>query len=585
MAITRIQIVEYGFIGLLAIVAARLFYWQIFAGNTLQAIAQTQHQSVVEIPASRGKILASDGYPLVNNQPAYITFAYTPDLTDPSTIIANNLGPLLAPKAEDVGSTPSAALNELLVSDTIATIAAKLTNPQSTWIALGRNTLEPTKKQIEALNYKGIGFESSQIRFYPEASMAAQLLGFVGSDGSGNPKGYFGLEGRYNFELTGRPGIIRQEKDALGKPIVTGEYADIESRDGRTLKTYIDRGLQFLVERELKNGIERYQAKSGEIIIVDPKTGGILAMAAFPNFDPAKHKIFEQNTYKNPSISDTYEPGSTFKTVVMAAAINEGVISPDSTCDSTCDGPVTIGPYTIRTWNDEYKPGETMTEVLERSDNTGMIYIAQKLGKDKLIDYLHQFGFGEPTNIDLEGEVIPKLRTKWGDIDVATASFGQGLAVNSLQMLMAVSAIANQGKLMEPHVVSEVNDENKISTIPPKVVREVISPNAAITMTEMMKRSATHGDAKWAVPQELEIAGKTGTAQMAIAGHYDAEKTMASFVGFAPASNPRFAMIIKLREPQTSIWASETAAPLWFKIAKQMFQYWNIPVIKIDATY
>lgn len=585
MAITRIHIVELGFIGLLIVVVTRLFYWQIFAGTTLQAIAQTQHQSIIEIPASRGKILASDGYPLVNNQPAYITFAYTPDLTEPPITLANALGPLLAPKAEDIGATPSAELTQQLTADTTATIAAKLTNQQLSWIPLGRNTLESTKKQIEAFNLKGIGFEPSQIRFYPEASMAAQLLGFVGSDGSGNPKGYFGLEGRYNFELTGRPGIIRQEKDALGKPIVTGEYADIASRDGRTLKTHVDRGLQFLVERELKNGIEKYQAKSGEIIIIDPTTGGVLAMAAFPNFDPARHKVYGIETYKNPSISDTYEPGSTFKTVVMASAINEKVVTPDTTCDSTCNGPVSIGKYSISTWNNEYKPGETMTEVLERSDNTGMIFVARQLGKEKLIDYLRRFGFGEATNIDLEGEVVPSLRTKWGDIDVATASFGQGLSVNSLQMVMAVAAIANKGRLMEPHVVAEVSDENKISVIPPKIVRDVISPEAAVTMTEMMKKSATHGDAKWAVPQELEIAGKTGTAQMAIAGHYDAEKTMASFVGFAPASNPRFAMIVKLQEPQTSPWASETAAPLWFKIAKQMFQYWNIPIIKINTTY
>jgi cell division protein FtsI/penicillin-binding protein 2 len=581
----RVNSIEIGFIILLIVVVGRLFYWQVFSGPTLQAIAQTQHQSVVEVPAGRGKILASDGFPLANNQAAYTTFAYTPDLTDSAEIIAQSLAPLLAPLPEDIGATSSAEIANKLVLDTAATISAKLTARQSSWIPLARNTLETAKQTIQNYNYKGIGFEESEIRQYPEASMAAQLLGFVGSDGSGKPKGYFGLEGRYNFELTGRAGLIRQEKDALGKPIVTGDFADIKPRDGRTLKTYIDRGLQFIVERELKQGIEKYQAVSGEITIIDPVTGGILAMASFPSFDPARHKLYDPETYKNPGISDTYEPGSTFKTVVMAAAINEGVISPATRCNSTCDGPVTIGKYSIKTWNNEYNPGQTMTEVLERSDNTGMIFVANSLGKDKFVSYLEKFGFGTTTNVDLEGETTAKLRQKWGDIDVATASFGQGLAVNSLQMAMAVGAIANQGKLMEPHVVAAVTDGDTTVEIPPKVVRQVISKETAATVTDMMRESARHGDAKWAVPQELDIAGKTGTAQVAIAGHYDAKKTIASFVGFAPAANPKFVMLVKLREPQSSPWASETAAPLWFSLAKQMFRYFNIPTITIDNRY
>ncbi len=585
MTLSRIRVVEWAFLGIILIVIARIFYWQILAGAKIQAIAQTQHQSTIEIAANRGNILSSDGYPLVTNQPAYVTFAYTPDLENTPQTIAEKLGPILAPKAIDIGATPSAELEKQLILDTTATIAAKLTNPENSWIPLGRNVLEDAKKRIEAFAIKGIGFEPSQIRYYPEASMAAQLLGFVGSDGSGKSKGYFGLEGKYNFELTGRDGIITQEKDALGKPIVTGEYQDIQSRDGRSLKTYLDRGLQFMIERELRLGIEKYQAASGEVIVIDPRTGGILAMASLPTFDPAHHRLYEPTVYKNPTITDVYEPGSTFKTIVMAAAINEKVVTPDTICDDTCNGPVTIGKYAIRTWNNEYKPGETMTEVLERSDNTGMIFTANKLGKDKFVDYLTRFGIGQPTNVDLEGESVSRLRSKWGDIDIATASFGQGLTVNSLQMLMAVSAIASNGQLMEPHVVKEVIDDKQTVPIPPKIVRQVISEEAANTMKDMMRASARHGDAKWAVPQELDIAGKTGTAQIPIAGHYDAEKTMASFVGFAPAANPRFAMIIKLKEPQSSQWASETAAPLWFKIAKQIFHYYSIPTAVIENKY
>ncbi len=578
----RIKAVQISFLIVLFIIIARLFYWQILSDPSLQAIADTQHQSTVEIPASRGRILASDGFPLANNQAAYTVFAYMPDIEEQPTTIANALGPLLAPTPEDIGATPSAELSEKLTSDMVATIAAKLTEKASSWIPLSKNTLETAKQTIQSFNINGIGFDEYQIRQYPEASMAAQILGFVGSDGSGRPKGYFGLEGRYNFELTGRAGLIRQEKDALGKPIVTGEYEGIESRDGRDLITYIDRGLQFLIERELRQGMERYQAVSGEVIVVDPHTGGILALASFPSFDPDNHQLYDTETYKNPAISDSYEPGSTFKTVVMASAINEKLVTPDTTCNQECAGPVDIGIYSIKTWNNEYNPGETMTEVLERSDNTGMVFVARKLGEDKLIQYIKDFGFGQKTNIDLEGETSPNLRSKWGEIDVATASFGQGLAVNSLQMTMAVAALANQGKLMEPHVVSAVVDNGDTVEIPPKVVRQVVTPETAKIMTQMMLQSAQHGDAKWAVPQALQIAGKTGTAQIPISGHYDAEKTMASFVGFAPASNPKFVMLVKLREPQTSQWASETAAPLWFNIAKQMFNYYKIPTTPVN---
>lgn len=572
----RLRFLEVTLLLLLVIITGRLFYWQIFSADQLQAIARNQHRSIIEIPASRGKILASDGFPLVGNQAAYTTYAYMPDIEQSPVEIAQALGPLLAPTPADIGATPSAEVWEQLIEQTTATIAAKLTNPSSSWIPLGRQTLEGVKQHIESYNIKGIGFDSGEIRHYPEASMAAQVLGFVGSDGTGAPKGYFGLEGRYNFELTGRPGIIRQEKDALGKPIVTGDYADIKPREGRTLKTHIDRGLQFLVEAKLKDGIERYQAISGEIIVVDPKTGGILAMAAFPSFDPARHRLYSQDVYKNPAIANTYEPGSTFKTVVMAAALNEEVITPESVCDTTCSGPVTIGKYTIRTWNNQYNPGQSMTDVLARSDNTGMIFVANKLGKDKLVDYLSKFGFGKSTGVDLEGESSQQLRERWGDIDVATASFGQGLAVNSLQMIMAVAALANDGKRMAPHVVASVIDENGETPIQPLVVDQVITPKAAALITQMMVTSAASGDAKWAVPKELEIAGKTGTAQIPIAGHYDASKTVASFVGFAPASNPRFAMIVKLTEPKSSPWASETAAPLWFNLATQMYSYLNI---------
>jgi cell division protein FtsI/penicillin-binding protein 2 len=312
-------------------------------------------------------------------------------------------------------------------------------------------------------------------------------------------------------------------------------------------------------------------------MIMDPHTGGILASASFPNYDPSDLGSFETSTYKNPTIANTYEPGSTFKVLVMAAGIEAGVITPDKVCGSACAGPTTIGQYQIRTWNHEYSTDQTMTEVLANSDNTGMVFVAQELGKESFVEYIKAFGFGQPTGIDLQEETGSILREKWGDIDVATTSFGQGIAVTGIQMLRAVAAIANGGKLLEPHVVSTVQEGTTMIPIQPKLVKQVISPETAKQVTEMMIEAAHHGEAQWTVLKDYDIAGKTGTAQIPIDGHYDEEKTIASFVGFAPAYDPKFVMLVKLREPESSPWAAETAAPLWYQIAKDLLLYYNIP--------
>jgi cell division protein FtsI/penicillin-binding protein 2 len=206
-----------------------------------------------------------------------------------------------------------------------------------------------------------------------------------------------------------------------------------------------------------------------------------------------------------------------------------------------------------------------------------MVHVASLLGKDKFIQYITQYGLGERTGIDIEGEAVPPLRQKWGDIDVATGSFGQGLAVTSIRMITAVGALANQGIMMQPSVVKQVMTTQGIVDIPPKTIRQVVSQQAAAQITQMMIQSATHGEAHWRLPPGYIIAGKTGTAQVPIEGHYDQDKTIASFIGFAPAHNPRFILLVKLKEPQASPWASETAAPLWFDLASQMLRYFNLP--------
>ena len=286
---------------------------------------------------------------------------------------------------------------------------------------------------------------------------------------------------------------------------------------------------------------------------------------------------YPREYYKNPIVADQYEPGSTFKTLIMSAGLNEKVIEPKTTFNE--EAPVKVGEYLIRTWNNEYHGEMTMIEVLQRSSNPGMVFVGQQLGKDKLYDYIEKFGIGEKTGIDIEGEAAAQIRprSEWREIELATASFGQGIAVTPIQMVRAVAALANNGNLMEPLVVKKLIDpRGKIIDRQPKKIRQVVSSATARVITEMMINAVDQGEAKWAKPPGYRIAGKTGTAQIPVAGHYDAEKTIASFVGFAPADDPKFVMLTLLREPSSSPWGSETAAPLFFAIAKELLNYYGI---------
>jgi len=347
---------------------------------------------------------------------------------------------------------------------------------------------------------------------------------------------------------------------------------------GRSLVLNLDRPLQFLAEKRLQEGIKKYSASSGLVVIMDPKTGGILSMASFPTYDQSAYYLYDSELYRNPVISSSFEPGSIFKVFVMAAGIDSGKIKVDDICDA-CGGPKKIGEYTIKTWNEKYYPNSSMTDVIIHSDNVGMVYAGQKLGFEKLYDYLKNFGFGQRTGIDLQGEITPELRNRndWREIDLATASFGQGIAATPIQILAAVSAIANKGELYQPQVVNKIFEDPHVVEIKPIKKGRPISAKTAGIITEMMIQAVEKGEAKWARPQGWRIAGKTGTAQIPIAGHYDPEKTVASFIGFAPADNPDFVMLVALREPKTSPWGSETAAPLWFEIAKDIFKLWRIP--------
>lgn len=574
---SKIKLLKIFFLLVNFIVIIRLFYWQFLSAEKLTTLAESQYYASLRIAPQRGTILAADRFPLVNNQRVYLLYALKNNFKIDPQKIAACLGPIFLELEEE--ASPSATLKQRQERGgrLEEEIKEKLGQENLVWIPLRHKIPEEVKKRIESYNITGLGFEKESIRFYPEASSAAHLLGFVAQNEAGQETGYFGLEGNYDLELKGRPGKTVLEKDPTGRPILLSGLIRQEKVDGSNLRLHLDRGIQILVEEQLKKALEKYGAKAGSVVVANPHTGAILAMASYPVYDPFRYQNFDKALFKNPIISDFYEPGSTFKIVTMAGALDQGKVKPETRCEN-CDGPLKIDKYVIRTWNDKYYPDSTMTEILEHSDNVGMVFVARKLGLEKFLSYLKLFGFNQKTGIDLQEETAPFLRKddRWSEVDLVAAAFGQGTAVTGIQMLQAVNVIASGGKLMRPQVVAEIETSNAKIKIEPELVRKVIKLETARVLTEMLVKAVDNGEAQWAKPKGFKIAGKTGTSQIPIAGHYDEEKTIASFVGFAPADKPVFSMLVTLREPTSSPWGSETAAPLWFSIAKDLFVYFNI---------
>lgn len=559
----RVQILFFAFLAVVLLILGRLFYWQVIFGENLKAAAEGQYTSVAQLPAARGKILTAEGFVLVGNKEAYLLAANPAQVVDPEAV-AGKLTPILAQEGDDQ--------KELFTQ-----LFQRLSQEGLFWVALAHKITPQQKTAIETLAIEGLLFENEPARYYPEASIAAHLLGFVGQDAAGREQGYFGLEGYYDLELRGRSGVLSQEKDASGLPILIGGSDGQPPQDGKDLHLSLDRAIQFMVEEKLDQGLTRYGAKAGSVVIMEPETGKVQALAARAAYHPGEFGRYDRELYRNPVVAEAYEPGSTFKVLVLAAALEEKAVTPETKCDA-CAGPRRIGQYLIRTWNNDYHPEATVTEIIQYSDNVGMVFVSEKLGTEKLVAYLKAFGLGEKTGIDLEDEASPSLRPleDWGEIDRATASFGQGVALTPIQMVRAVTAIANQGKLVKPAVVEKITDKGKEVILEPEMVRQVISPATARVVTELLVNAVEKGEARWAAPKGYRIAGKTGTSQIPVAGHYDEEKTIVSFVGFAPANNPRFVMLVTLNEPTSSPWGSETAAPLWFDIARELFLYLGV---------
>ena len=407
------------------VIIARLFYWQIIRGQELSNLTENQALRSKEQQGLRGKIYTSDGYLLVGNQEVYELKLDRKNFTGDQEQLIDQLTPIIAAENWQYQDASTSAEQAEVTAAIKSTLEAKFTS-QANWPQLASQLNTSSKEQIEALNNPYLAFDSSFSRFYPEASMAAHITGFVGKNETGEDVGRYGVEGALEDELKAKSQRGLFHTDALGN-LLAGENYRLNNLDGRDLTLTVRRDIQYLAQQSLIQGIEQYQADRGEIIILDSQTGKILAWANWPNYQQWQYFKYAGDILKNPGLTRLYEPGSTFKVITVAAAIDAGLIKPDTVC-TNCAGPRQIAGYTIRTWNNEYHPNITMTEALEKSDNVAMIFVSDLLGKDVFSQYLEKFGIGQDLELELQDDSTTYLPSKIGPVELATISFGQGIS-------------------------------------------------------------------------------------------------------------------------------------------------------------
>lgn len=575
------------------IIGTRLAYWQIWKHQELTENAEAQYQRTVNFGGVRGSIFFDDGSPLVTNQRVYRVYA-TPHLLSEAEkfLVATSLSRVLVEAENNIASQGGRLqVDKLATADTSSTssdldlvdsLLEKLNRPNARWVSLYQPITDQTKDKIAELQLPQVGFDAYFVRYYPEASMAAHLTGFVGKTDAGADQGYFGLEGAFDAELQPQHKTKVLLANALGFPLFAGD-GESRSLDGRSLTTTLRRDVQYLLERQVEKGILRYGAESGEIIVMNPHTGAVLGLATWPHYDQAGFAQYPTKLYKNPTLANTFEPGSTFKIVTVATGIDTGAITPDTICPN-CTGPRVFGQYTLKTWNDEYHPNISMRDALAKSDNVAMIFVAEQVGADKFHEYVKKFGIGDKVGIELQDDTSTPLPDSFRSIELATASFGQGISTTSLQLMKAVAIIANGGQSVTPRLTKSVHDpqSNTEMNLPVVDSQQVVSLQTAQQVTEMMVYAAQKGEAQWVTSKTHLVAGKTGTAQVATKGGYDESATVATYIGFAPPSDPQFLMLVKLTRPTTSPWAAETAAPLWYDTADDLYLLLNLPPDRVS---
>jgi len=510
----------------------KLFYWQIIKGNEFRKKAILQTYKLEKIYPSKGIITSSDNYPLVQNQNNYQVSIYKPNLKSDINSVITQVNQAV-PNLIDISQ------------QTIKTFA---TNPNIKWIDL------PTKisrAEMEKINLPGVSFKKYQKRFYPEDSLGKNIL--------------IGLDYFYSKQLTGKTGYSATAKDALGNTLLTRKSWNKPAINGQDINTYLNRGIQSLVESLLSEGIKRFSADSGSIIIVDPQTGGILAMSSQEATSSAS-----PSATRNTAVSDLFEPGSIFKPLIISMALDKGSINTNYIC-TKCNQAINFGEYTIGNWDNQLHPDSSLKDIIKNSDNIGMSHIIAKLGLNNFLSYYSELGLNQKTGIDLQGETKPTAKKYWSDVDLATASFGQGIAVTQIQMLQAFNTIANNGILVSPRLVKSISENNKIIKSNQPKTKRVFQESVIKEVKSILKYAVENGTIARLKPKTLEVCAKSGTAQVAVKGGYSQDSGIASYIGFSPCQNPKFTMIVTINNPKTSPWGSSTAAPIWFDLAGRIY--------------
>jgi len=549
-------------------ITARIFYIQIVKGGYYSALARGQHVDYVELTPPRGNIFLQDRFNSDNglflaatNKDWPMLYTVPKEIEDPA-FTARELVSVLY----DEEARPEAEEK----------LYRRINDEDDPYEPIAHKLDEEVASYIDSLDLKGVYIKGEKMRHYPAGDLASHILGFVGYRGN-ERVGQYGAEGFYDDILRGRKGTS-QTPFLRGGTSPGGDFFE----PGGDIVLSVDYNIQFMLEKILREAKENLEADGASALVIDPKSGAVMALAVIDSFDPNNYsKVENIDIYLNSAVQKIFEPGSIFKPFTAAAALNEGVITPTTQYNDT--GSVTIGKYTIRNSKQERHGTQNMTNVLELSINTGLVFMERKLGHDGFRNYIKKFGFDDLTGVDLAGEVPGDFRNileTSRDVNFATASFGQGIAVTPVQLVAAFSAFANGGKMVKPHVVKEViYDDGSRKAMDTEILGTPISVKTAAQMTAMLVSVVENGYGKKAAVRGYKVAGKTGTAQVPKEDGkgYHEDKSIHSFIGYAPAYDPRFLAIVRLDNPQLINFSADSVAPLFSEIAEYILNYYEIP--------
>lgn len=557
----RLTVLALFFLVVLAAILGRVFSLAIVEHRTFVLAAERQHQFSEILPSRRGMIYGADRsgalVPLALQKSFFTLVAVPKDVADPGGAARALAGLAAVPEAE---------------------LLAKLSKGDDPYEILARKLDDATTEKIRALGLEGITLGEETRRVYPQGTLASSLLGFV-SYASGEERGEYGIEKQYEAHLKGERGFFSGERDAAGFWVAIGKRILDPPENGDSVVLTIDPNIQFRAEDVLERLMERWGAESGSALVVEPATGRIRAFASRPTFDPNEYsKVEDYSRFRAPLVDAQFELGSAFKPITMAGGLNEGVVTASTTYQDP--GTIAFRGFTISNFDGRSHGVQTMTQVLEKSLNTGVVFVAQRLGQERFLEYLTRFGFGAPTGVDFPGEVSGDISNlaSGRDIDYATASFGQGIAVTPLQLAAAIGAVANQGTLMRPYVVEKIVDDAGNEEIrKPQAAGEVIRPETAETLTRMLVSVVRNGFDRGGVKGYF-VAGKTGTAQIPLSnGRGYSDEFIHTIVGYAPAFDPKFLILLQLNKPTGNRFAANTLSPAFRELAEFMLNYYEIP--------